>query len=71
MHRVGHPAPTGPVGGDRRVLLVGILAIHLAKAPQILHRDDGPNLATMAGEHDPLATNGNMGKNVRKAFTHG
>ena len=71
MHRVGHAVPAGPVGSDRRVLLVGILAIHLTKALQILHRNDGANLATVTGQDDPLATDGSVSKNVRKAFTHG
>ena len=71
MHRVGHAVPAGPVGSDHRVLLVAILAIQLAKAPQILHRNDGANLTTVAGQDDALATYGNVGKNVRKAFAHG
>lgn len=71
MHRVGHAAPARAVGSDRRSLSIDIRTIHLAKALEVLHRNDGADLAAVAGQDDPFSTRGNVGKNVRKALTHG
>lgn len=71
MQRVGHAPPAGSVRGDRRIQLIGTRTIHIPESLEVLHRNDGANLATVAGQDDPLATYRDVGDNVRKAFTHG